>query len=694
MTITASLPSSRRRLVDGALFLASLSMLAFEARAQSAQELPPLIVEGASISVRPIPKRSAEPAVAPASQPGSGGASGGAGDGVAASDSVPEQGILVSNQGTAVTIVTADDMRRQQIKHAADALRSLPGVSVSRSGGPQSITSVRLRGAESNHTLVLIDGVEVNGTDASFDFALLTVDDIERIEILRGPQSALYSSGAVGGAINIITKSGKGPLTVRVRAEAGTMNTQEGSVQISAGNDRAHGILTLYGKRTDGFNLALTGNEDDAARFSNFSLAGGVQVLPGLKVDATLRRSGTRADRDDFDGTDAKGFSVLVDTPSRFTTDLWLSRVAATLDTLDGRWVHKFHLGGTETNLRDAGRGVFPSFTDIISNRVNYGYVSTYRIESAAMPGVKHFVTGLIDQERESFDQPSGFDPKRERNRTGVAGELRGEYFNSLFLAGTVRRDDNDKFEDFTSWQASAAFKVPQTPFRLHSTVGTGVKYPSLIELFGEFGGFGFTPNPNLIPEESFGWDTGIETTLFNGRAVVDVTYFKANLENEIETIFNPVYSVRNRTGESTREGVEVAARLLVGGGLTLGGSYTYLLARQDDGSEEIRRPPHAGRIDANYLFADGRANLNLAAAYSGRMFDSAFNNNTFQSLLVPLEPYWLLSAAASYKIRPDIELYGRVENILDESYQEVYGINSAPVAAYAGVRFTYGGKP
>jgi vitamin B12 transporter len=136
---------------------------------------------------------------------------------------------------------------------------------------------------------------------------------------------------------------------------------------------------------------------------------------------------------------------------------------------------------------------------------------------------------------------------------------------------------------------------------------------------------------------------------------------------------------------------VEVAARYLMVPGLTLGASYTYLDATEDSGRQEIRRPPHSGRIDLNYAFDQGRANLNVAAIYNGTMTDTAFEAGPpFGSQIVTLDDYWLVTAAASYRLRPGVEIYGRVENLLDQGFQEVFGYNSPGIAAYAGMRFTF----
>src|SRR5690606_18691353 len=167
-------------------------------------------------------------------------------------------GIPNAHLGTAVTVVTGEDLQRQQIRHAADALRSLPGVSVNRAAGsPAGLTQVRIRGAEANHTLVLIDGIEANaGSSGEFDFSDLMIEDIERIEVIRGPQSALYGSNAIGGVINVITKRGGGPLAITARAEGGSFGTKGGAARVSGGNERIWGSATVQHQRSDGFNIA------------------------------------------------------------------------------------------------------------------------------------------------------------------------------------------------------------------------------------------------------------------------------------------------------------------------------------------------------------------------------------------------------------------------------------------------------
>lgn len=726
-----------------ALLLATAAAHGQDAVQTAEAELPAIVVEGATIEAKPVsrPRRNPVPAAveddAPAPQPApkakkkaaapatpaaskkaqpapvdaepaaEASAAALASDAVAI-EPAPQgsnsevAGVPAAKVGTAVSVVTGAELKNRQVRNAAEALRSLPGVSVSQQGGAQNLTVVRLRGAESNHTLVLIDGVEVNtGSEGFFDFSTLLVDDIAQIEVLKGPQSGLYSSGALGGVINIITRQGKGPLTVRARAEGGAFGTRDGMVGISGGTDRAHASVTLSGRKTDGFDISDAGSEDDGGKFSTFSFTGGIMVFDNLKIDATLRRAHRQGDRDGTNDV-LNGLFVASEEASTFASDLWLGRLEATLDTFDGVWVHKIFITGTENDTRDLDLGPFSPPGGQRSHQVStmhkYGYLSTYRLDGPAAVPVRHFITGLVEHQEEQFEQPLQGDAQFSRDRDSVAGEIRGEYFDDLTLTANVRHDNNQGFEDATTWRVTGSLRPLGGPVRLHSSVGTGIKYPSFSEQFGVF--TGFVANPDLKAESSFGWDAGIEVTFLGGKGVIDVTYFNANLEDEIDFNFVPpatacggvpfCFIPFNRTGESKRDGVEVSGRLQIMDGLSVGAAYTYLNARESTGEEEVRRAPHSGRADLNYAFAGGKGNFNLAAVYNGRMQDLGFSAVTFSSERVTLDEYWLVTAAASYEIAPGMEVFGRVENLLDQDYEEVFGFNTAGLAAYAGLRFTF----
>ena len=601
-------------------------------------------------------------------------------------------GVPLEKIGSSVSVVTGEQLRAQQVRHAADALRSLPGVSVSRTGGLGSLTQVRIRGAEGNHTLVLIDGIDAgDNAIAEFDFANLLTEDIERIEIIRGPQSGLYGSKAIGGVINIVTKGGKGPFTAAVRLEGGAFGTVDLSGRVSGGSERAWFFAAAQQRSSQFFNIAEMGSEEDPWRNTTVTLKGGVTIMDGLALDFVVRNTKLFLHTDDESLPPGGMFRVPVDSPSTTNAGLFLGGVNLKWDMFGGALTHVLRANRNITDIKTLS-GFGPS--ENLNERDRLGYLVTYRFNTPTLLAAKHAVSSLIERESARFTPgpatPGPFGPdglERERSRLAVVGEYRGEFFNRVFVTGTVRHDDNDKLQDFTTWRTSVSVNLPELWMRPHASVGTGVALPGMFEQFGSVLGV-FVGNPNLKPEESFGWDAGIEFTLLRNRAFLDITYFQANLTNEIRGFGN---SLTNLEGESERQGVEVALRAQLTPWLLLGASYTYLEASEPDGRPEIRRPRHAGRGDLTYLFAGGRGSLSVAAIYNGTMKDDAFDA-VFTRHLVTLDDYWLVNAAASYKLQKGVEVFARVEDAFDAQYQEVFGFNTPGITAFAGLRLTFGG--
>jgi len=669
----------------------ALMVAATPASAQSVEKLPPLVVEGATLDASE-PRKKKTSAKTTSATPSGTDAENVVESPAAANTKAPaEAGVPLEQIGAAVSVITRKELDERQIRYVADALRSMPGVAVSSPNGPGGLTQVRLRGAEANHTLVLIDGIEANNpTDGEFDFANLDAADVERIEVIRGAMSGIYGSSAVGGVINIVTRGGRGPLTFTGRAEGGSLGTSDFSGSVSAGNDKGHIALNYHRRQSEGFNLAPVGGETDSWQLSTFSLRAGMTVAEDLSVNFALRNMRRSADRDGFGG-DAGALATAIDEPSTLGSDTWLAGVNVRWDMLDGHLTHEVRAtrNAAVTTDLDMSFPAFPFRTRNESEDIKYGYLATLRFDTPSIAAA-HTLTGLIEHETESFtpagDSTDGVE--RSHAREAVAAEYRGDFAKTVFVTANLRYDDNESFEDFTTWRSALSVPLADIGLRPHASVGTAVKFPNMFELYGSIPGF-FTPNPDLKPEESFAWDAGVEYTFAKGLAVVDVTYFNANLKNEIVTLGFP-YSLQNAEGTSTREGIEVAARAKLSDALTLGAAYTYLNAKNDLGEEAVRRPPHTGRIDVNYVFAGDRANINLAAIYNGRQEDLAFRLPTFTQERVVLDSYWLTTIAASYRLSPGVEMFGRVENVIDDDYQEAYGYETAGTTVFAGMRFTY----
>ncbi len=682
---------------------AAAGILAFaglDQRPAAAQELqlPGLIVEGATLS-RPAAPRAPRPAAsgraqvptAPVESTGDESAEG-------------EIGVPAPEIGSAVTVVTGQELRDRQIRTGAEALRSLPGVHVTRNSTPGSVTEVRIRGAENNQTLVLIDGVVANDpSSGAYDFSDLSTADIERIEVIRGAQSVIYGTGAVGGVVNIITRGGRGPARVTIATEVGSFRTREVTLGASAGSERVWGALTYNARKSGGFNIAPQGSEKDASDLETFSFRGGVQIMPGLIVDGSLRLSRKSGDRDGFGGA-ANELATAQDDLSHFTSNVLLGSLRARWETFDSVLTHELRATFNETKTTDTDLlfPLSPFLSKYESDARTYSYLATLKL-----PGdpalLKHSLSGLVEWNEETFTPLGDFTDglKRSRDRLAFAGEWRGTFARQLHVTAGVRHDDNSSFDNFTSWRATAAWEVPGTPrdfgLRPHASIGTGFKAPTFFEQFGSIPAF-FTPNPDLLPEESFGWDAGLEISLWRGRVVLDVTYFDAELENKISRNPGFVPTLINLPGTSHRDGVEVSAKVQVVPGITLGAAYTYLDATDPDGTREVRRPPHSARVDLDARFADKRARFHFAAIYNGTQRDLAFRVGAtpldpWTDELVSLDATWRLSAALSYELRPGWEIFGRVENILDDRGQEVFGYAQPGVAAYAGMRLTLGGE-
>lgn len=683
-----------------------------EAHAQTT--LPGIVVQGSSLTPPPVrkPQAASEPE-APAAAPSAGGGGSGnsgsnntSGNGDGTGGGAPgagpaADGYASDTVGSSTTVVTGEELRSQQIRHAADALRSLPGVSVNRGGGFGAQTQIRIRGAEANHTLVLIDGVVANDTNnGAFDFSDLSAENIERIEVIRGPQSGLYGSNAIGGVINIVTKGGRGPLEVTARTEGGSFGTFDYSARMSGGNENAWGSVTYHERHTTGFNVAPNGMEKDGALLKTLMVKGGFKIVDGLVLDYTLRYSDKRGDRD-TEGGPVGSLAVQVDQAIKFQNTVFLGGVNLRWDTLDGAVTHVVRMSRNETRTADFA----PTFTsNNISETMKYGYLGTWRFETPALVKASHALTVLVEKEAEAFTPLSDFADglTRERGRLATALEYKGEFGRRLNFSANIRHDDNDTFRDFTTWRLAASIKMPEVGLRPHASIGTAVKLPTMFENFGFIPG-SFTPNPNLAPEESRGWDAGLELSLWSGRAILDVTYFDQDLTNKING-FAPgpgfTFTAVNIPGTSVREGIEVSARAAVLPNLILSGAYTYLTALDATGLAEIRRPRHSGRADITWRFLDGRGTASLAALYNGAMDDTAFHIDGYifgfpltTPQRVTLHDYWLVNAAASYKVAPGVELFGRVENLLNEKYYEIYGFATPGIAGFGGVKLTFGGE-
>ncbi len=597
--------------------------------------------------------------------------------------------------GSAIDVLTGSDIKTRQEAFLGDLLRDLPGLAVNRTGPAGAFTQVRLRGAESSHTLVIIDGIEAGDpfNAGEFEFAHLMSSSVSRVEVLRGPQSALWGSEAIGGVINVTTGPSETPDGAWANGvlEGGSFDTVRGSVD--GGTAGAWGSIrgSIGYSDIGGISASPTGPEKDgydnltASVFASFNASENLTLsLSGRHVSATAAE-----DEQDFTfGSPTQGF--VIDSDGVRDSDRWYGRAAADLSLLGGRWTHRLSAGLTDTENESFSGGAFSFGSEGQKWDVEYQSDYTFQTRGSA----QHAISALVEYEDLSYENRGAGGGPENQSQTGeqlsAALEYRLALAAQVFLSGALRHDDNDRFKNETTYRLTAAWVVPDSGFKLRSSYGTGVAQPSFFELFGFNPNF-FVGNPDLQPESSEGWDAGVDYTFADDLGLASLTYFESNLKDEIFTDFGVFpFTVDNRAGTSTREGVEFSLRVDPTKALSLAASYTYTDAKDDAGARELRRPKHSGSANVTYRFYDERAVFDLGLNYNGKMQDSEFIFATPETS-VTLDDYVLATLATSFDLNDSVQLIGRIENLFDEQYQDVFGFQSPGIGAYAGVRIRLG---
>ena len=586
--------------------------------------------------------------------------------------------------GSAVTLITAEEIERKQARVVSDLLREVPGVAVHRSGPLGTQTAVRIRGGETGHTLVIIDGVKVNDPadgNATYNFGHLLTSNVERIEVLRGPQSGLYGSDAIGGVINIVTRKGRGPATARLGVEGGSFGTANIMTGFQGGGEGYHFSLSATGYRTSGISIA-PGPEKDGYRNQTYNARFGLELMEDLELELTGRYVRTKLETD---GQSSFG-GATPDDGDETDGDRWTGRTQLKYGLFDGAWSHA--AGVTTVRMkRDFFDDSAGSHNRFDGRRLHVDYETNVFFDTSAGIEATHAVTFLTERGKDSH--VTG-DTRPNFTNQSYSGEYQMGVADRLFLSGGVRHDDNERFKNTSTYRLTAAYLHTASGTRLHGSYGTGVKNPTLSHSFQRFGRLG--PNPDVQPEKSKGWDIGVEQDLLEGRLSTDLTYFNSRPTDLIywndagTTDFNDDF-YDNLEGTSRIRGVEFSVKAKPAEGVSLAAQYTYTDAKDAQGRPLRRRAKHIASANAGYDLLNGRAAIDLGIDYNGKQVDQ------YHSPKVP--SYVLVNLAGKYSVTKGVEFFGRIENLFDKDYYELRSFEmrefqTTGIGFFAGIRGTF----
>ncbi|MGU3454891.1 TonB-dependent receptor plug domain-containing protein [Brevundimonas sp. M1A4_2e] len=592
----------------------------------------------------------------------------------------------IERVGASVAVLTQAAIEARQTTAVAELLAQTPGVSYSRNGGVGAANSLYIRGAEGHHTVVLIDGVKLNdpsSTQGGFNFGNLLVGDAARIEVLRGAQSTLWGSQAIGGVVNIVTTEPTEAFQGGLDAEAGARGTTYFRGGVSGANERLSWRLAASRYATDGFSAYATGTEDDG--YDNTGLSGrlNLKITDAVSLDLRSVWSSGRAGFDAWNG-DSRDYGK---------TQELVAYAGLNIDLLDGRFRNRIGYAHTDTDRRNFNpdNKIQPLTFDSEGQNRRWEYQGAFAVTETLNTtfGVEHEKSEMKARSLGDWNPAADYG-RGEAELNSVYGQIQWTVLDGLTLTGGLRYDDHAQYGDNLLGQVAAAWALNDGATVLRASWGQGFRAPGLYELYSEYGSL------DLQPEEAESWEIGVEQRLFD-RAVVSATYFQRDSDNEINyanclpgdahpICSQPYGGYYQNIQKAETKGVELIGRLDVTERLHLNANYTWTDAKNAVGDHEGKRlrlrPEHMGNLAADYDWAFG-LKTGLSVRYVGETFNDLAN-------AVKVDAFTLVDLRASYPIDDNLEVYGRIENAFDEDYQTVLGYGTAGRGVFGGVRVRF----
>ncbi|KPP94429.1 TonB-dependent siderophore receptor [Erythrobacter sp. HL-111] len=592
-----------------------------------------------------------------------------------------------SQVGESVTVIGEEEIVTRQPSEVLDILRTVPGVTFNRNGGIGTVAGVSIRGAQADQTVVLVDGIKLNdpaSTGGGFDFGALLVGNISRVEVVRGSQSVLYGSQAIGGVVNLLTREPSEEIETFARAEYGARDTAElvGNVSGRFGPVAASVGATWF--RTDGisaFSEARGGTERDG--FESLGVNGKLDIAITDTVSLDLRAFYADAETG-VDGFPAPAFA-LADTDELSLRQDFVGYAGINAAFLDGRFRNRLGFAYTDIDRRnlDLSGGNETETFDANGRNRRFEYQGVFDAT-----GFANLVFGAEREESELRSSSRGAPATRaDVWINSVYGQVNLTPLDGLSLTGGVRYDDHETFGEATTFQASGAYSPNAGSTVVRASYGEGFKAPSLFQLFSDFG------NPGLDAEESEAWDAGITQAFLDGRAEIGVTYFEREATNEIVFVGcfenplppcqvpTPPFGTYDNIARARADGWEFGLALRPVDGFDVAVNYSIIDAFDETtGNRLPRRAEETVSLVADYRMENGLG-IGTTIFVAGDSFDNAANTTR-------LDGYVVADLRVSYGITESLELFGRIENVTDEQYETIFLYGQPGRGVFGGVRY------